>query len=45
MKLKDFMNLLSTEYPDAPDHILDLLVNDKVIKITGSQVEIRKQNF
>jgi hypothetical protein len=42
MKLKDFMNLLSTEYPDAPDHILDLLVNDKVIKITGSQVEIRK---
>ena len=36
------MNLLSTEYPDAPDHILDLLVNDKVIKITGSQVEIRK---
>ena len=42
LKLKDFMNLLSSEYPDAPDNIVDLLVNDKVIKITGSQVEIKK---
>lgn len=42
LKIKDFMNLLSSEYPDAPDNIVDLLVNDKVIKITGSQVEIKK---
>jgi DNA-directed RNA polymerase subunit RPC12/RpoP len=42
MKLKDFMNMLSEEYPDAPDDIIDLLTDDKVIKINGSNVMINK---
>lgn len=40
--LKSFMNILSEEYPDAPDNIIDLLVEDKVIKINGSNVQISK---
>jgi hypothetical protein len=34
--------MLSEEYPDAPDDIIDLLTDDKVIKINGSNVMINK---
>ena len=40
MPLKDFMDLLNTQYNDAPDDILDILVDSGIIKISGSQVEI-----
>lgn len=40
--LKSFMNILNEEYPDAPDNIIDLLVEDKVIKINGSNVQVNK---
>lgn len=40
--LKSFMNMLNEEYPDAPENIIDLLVEDKVIKISGSNVQISK---
>lgn len=40
LPLKEFMNLLDTQYNDAPDDLLDKLVDTRVIKITGSQVEI-----
>jgi hypothetical protein len=42
LPLKSFMSILSEEYPDAPDNIIDLLVEDKVIKINGSNVQISK---
>lgn len=42
LPLKSFMSILSEEYPDAPDNIIDLLVEDKVIKINGSNVQINK---
>ena len=34
------MNILDTQYNDAPDDLLDKLVETGIIKITGSQVEI-----
>lgn len=40
--LKDFMSIISEQYNDAPENILDLLVNNNTIKISGSQVEILK---
>lgn len=40
--LKEFMNILSSEYNDAPDNLLDLLVDNKVIRINGSQVQVNK---
>jgi hypothetical protein len=40
MALKEFMDILNTQYNDAPDDILDRLVDSGIIKITGSQVEI-----
>lgn len=40
MSLKEFMDILNTQYNDAPDDILDMLVNSNVIRISGSQVEI-----
>lgn len=38
--LKEFMEILNTQYNDAPDDLLDKLVETGVIKISGSQVEI-----
>lgn len=40
MPLKEFMEILNTQYNDAPDDLLDRLVETGVVKITGSQVEI-----
>ena len=40
MPLKEFMGILDTQYNDAPDDLLDKLVETGVIKISGSQVEI-----
>jgi predicted RNA-binding Zn-ribbon protein involved in translation (DUF1610 family) len=40
MALKEFMDILNTQYNDAPDNILDMLVDSGIIKISGSQVEI-----
>lgn len=40
LPLKGFMNILDTQYNDAPDDLLDKLVDTGIIKITGSQVEI-----
>ena len=39
--LKEFMEILNTQYNDAPDDLLDKLVETGIIKISGSQVEIR----
>ena len=38
--LKEFMEKLDTQYNDAPDDLLDRLVDSGIIKISGSQVEI-----
>lgn len=40
MSLKDFMKLLSEEYPDAPDDIIDQLESSKTIKVNGGKVLI-----
>lgn len=40
MSLKSFMEMLDTQYNDAPDDLFDKLVETGVIKISGSQVEI-----
>jgi DNA-directed RNA polymerase subunit RPC12/RpoP len=40
MSLKEFMDILNTQYNDAPDDILDVLVDSGIIRISGSQVEI-----
>ena len=40
MPLKEFMDILRTQYNDAPDDLLDKLVDTGIIKIEGSQVEI-----
>lgn len=42
MAIKDFMNLLSEEYPDAPEDIIDLLESSKAIKVNGGKVLISK---
>ncbi len=42
MGIRDFLKLLDEQYNDAPEDILDDLVSDNVIKISGSQVEILK---
>lgn len=42
INLKDFMKILSEEYPDAPDDIIDLLEGDKTIKVNGGKVLISK---
>lgn len=42
MSLKDFMNLLNEEYPDAPEDIVDLLESSNIIKINGGKVLISK---
>lgn len=38
--LKEFMGILDSQYNDAPDDLLDRLVETGVVKITGSSVEI-----
>lgn len=38
--LKEFMGILNSQYNDAPDDLLDRLVETGVVKITGSSVEI-----
>lgn len=38
--LKEFMDILNSQYNDAPDDLLDRLVETGVVKITGSSVEI-----
>lgn len=40
MPLKSFMEILDTQYNDAPEDLLDRLVESGTIKISGSQVEI-----
>lgn len=40
ISLKEFMEILDTQYNDAPDDLIDKLVESGIIKITGSQVEI-----
>lgn len=42
MGIRDFLKLLDEQYNDAPEDILDDLVSDNVIKISGSKVEILK---
>jgi Zn finger protein HypA/HybF involved in hydrogenase expression len=42
MGLKEFLKILETDYPDAPDNIIDLLSSDNVIRLSGGQVEISK---
>lgn len=40
MSLREFMEILNTQYNDAPDDILEMLDESGVIRISGSQVEI-----
>lgn len=40
LPLKEFMDILNSQYNDAPDDLLDRLVETGVVKITGSSVEI-----
>lgn len=40
MPLREFMSILNSQYNDAPDDLLDRLVETGVVKITGSSVEI-----
>lgn len=40
LPLKEFMSILETQYNDAPDDLLDELVNSGAVKIMGSKVEI-----
>lgn len=42
LSLKDFMNILNEEYPDAPDDIIDLLESSNTIKVNGGKVLISK---
>jgi hypothetical protein len=40
--LPDFKEIITTRYPDAPEHILDILKNKGVVKVNGDSVEIQK---
>lgn len=40
LPLKDFMNYLDTRYSDAPENIIDQLINSGSIKIDGAKVNI-----
>lgn len=40
MSLREFMEILNTQYNDAPEDILDVLVESGTIRISGSQVEV-----
>jgi DNA-directed RNA polymerase subunit RPC12/RpoP len=40
LPLKDFMNYIDTRYSDAPENIIDQLVNSGSIRISGAKVNI-----
>lgn len=42
MGVKEFTKILEERYDDAPDNIIDLLIEKGVIKIQGNQVDIIK---
>ena len=42
MSVKDFTKLLDERYDDAPENIIDILIQKGVIKIQGNQVDIYK---
>lgn len=42
MSIKQFLNILSDRYPDAPENLLDLLIAHKAIDIEGNKVTIHK---
>ena len=42
MGIKQFMSILESRYPDAPDNILDILTKEGAIIISGNQVTISK---
>lgn len=42
MGVKEFTKLLDERYDDAPENIIDILINKGVIKIQGNQVDILK---
>lgn len=39
MNIKEFMSILEDRYPDAPEGIIDYLVENNVVRIQGSQVD------
>jgi hypothetical protein len=42
MSVEQFKDILDERYPDAPDNILDLLVEKNAISIKDNQVTILK---
>lgn len=42
MGIKEFTKILEERYNDAPDNIIDILIDKGVIKIQGNQVDIMK---
>lgn len=40
--LEQFIKILRNRYPDAPDNIIDILINKGVISVDGGQVTIHK---
>ena len=42
MGIKEFIKILEERYDDAPDNIIDILIDRGVIKIQGNQVDIMK---
>lgn len=40
--VKQFMDILNDRYPDAPDNIIDLLIERGAIRMDGSQVTVNK---
>lgn len=42
MGIKEFTKILEERYDDAPDNIIDILIDRGVIKIQGNQVDIMK---
>lgn len=42
ISMKEFMEILSNEYPDAPEDIIDLLESSKTIKVNGGKVLVSK---
>lgn len=42
MTVKEFTNILNERYPDAPEHIIDYLISNGVVKIQGNQVDVMR---
>lgn len=42
MGIKQFMDILRNRYPDAPENIIDILVDNGVIILNGNQIIINK---